>query len=167
MRLVHDPCRQWAVFRMLNRQTVKPYAQISVLQKPGEARLYACESVRTRDSAGNRHVICAGIDLAPALDSLGVDAEMIIGAIGEACRSGGGSADISGTERKHILSVARILNIGWIESGLESPASIICPRSASCPRPKACAERPAERRRPWLDEVRDDILQECADTMPV
>src|SRR5690606_17569330 len=46
MRVVPDPCRHWAVFRMLNVRTTRPSAQISVLRNGDDARLYCCESVR-------------------------------------------------------------------------------------------------------------------------
>ncbi|MCH7893426.1 MAG: DUF3612 domain-containing protein [Proteobacteria bacterium] len=161
MRMVSDPCRQWAVFRMLKRQTSKPYAQISVLQKQDEARLYACESLRTKDSAGNTHVICAGIDLSPALQSQGYDTAGIVEMIGAACRNQNGSAMIPEEARRKILSSLKILNIGWVEQGLDEPASIICPRSTSCPRPQPCAGRPKQQQRPWLDEIREEIISEC------
>ncbi|MDH5502192.1 MAG: DUF3612 domain-containing protein, partial [Gammaproteobacteria bacterium] len=85
MRMVSDPCQHWAVFKMLNSTSDRPSAQISVLRNGDDARLYCCESIRSRDPAGNRHVICAGIDLAPALTAQGFDADDVIGQIESAC----------------------------------------------------------------------------------
>ena len=55
MRLVSDPCRQWAVFRMLTApEATGATAQLSVLREEGgAAHLYSCLSLRTRDAAGN------------------------------------------------------------------------------------------------------------------
>ena len=71
MTMLSDPCRHWAVFRMLQSRSSKPAAQISVLLN-GEAKyLYCCQSIRNRDAAGNPHVQCAGVDLGPALAGTG------------------------------------------------------------------------------------------------
>ncbi len=158
MRLVSDPCRQWAVFRMLKTRVRGHLSQISVLQSRNESRLYCCESLRTRNAAGNPHVLCTGIDLSPALREQEIEADGIVDAISAACRRGGGSAEIPVAARKEIARIAKILNIGWLQQGLESPASIICPRSTSCPRSPACAQTASRRPRPWLDEVREQII---------
>lgn len=158
MRLVSDPCRQWAVFRMLDTQVKRRLSQISILQTQSESRLYSCESLRTRNAAGNAHVLCAGIDLSPALREQGMDADGIVDAIGTACRRGGGSAEIPTVAREDIARIGKILNIGWLKEGLQSPASIICPRSTACPRSPPCAENATRRPRPWLDEVREQII---------
>ncbi len=160
MRMVVDPCQQWAVFRMLSHTGKKPHAQISVLQREDEARLYCCQSIRTRDAAGNRHVVCVGIDLSPALMSQGLDAAAIVDDIKESCRRGGGSAEIKGDSRDQIERTARVINIGWIEDGLKQPANIICPRSSACPRPTACVKLPRTRPRPWFEQIREEIINE-------
>ncbi|MBT8091846.1 MAG: DUF3612 domain-containing protein, partial [Gammaproteobacteria bacterium] len=74
MTMVSDPCQHWAVFRMLHTTSKKPSSQISVLRSGDDKRLYCCQSIRGTDAAGNPHVMCAGIDLSPALRAQNIDA---------------------------------------------------------------------------------------------
>ena len=62
MTMVSDPCRHWAVFRMLQSRSTRPSAQISVLRSGDDKRLYCCQSIRSKDAAENTHVLCAGVD---------------------------------------------------------------------------------------------------------
>jgi hypothetical protein len=154
MRMVLDPCQHWAVFKMLNTRSTKPSAQISVLRNGDDARLYCCQSIRSKDPAGNAHVLCAGIDLAPALQSQGFDAHEVIAQVEKSCNRGGGTAAIPRDARSKLESVGKILNIGWIADGAAKDASIICPRSSSCPRDRHCLGRAASRQRPEIDTIR-------------
>ncbi len=138
MRMVQDPCQHWAVFRMINQDTRESSAQISLLEANGETRLYCCESVKVDDLAGNSHVLCAGVDINPAIDAQGGDATALVQDIKQACVENGGSAPIASGIKKDLKAVARILNIGWIERGIENDARLICPRSGACPRTPAC-----------------------------
>src|SRR6185437_10204387 len=70
---VGDPCPHWAVFRTINGERGESGSQISVLREADRSMLYCCPSLRVRDMAGNPHVLSVGIDLAPALDSNGVE----------------------------------------------------------------------------------------------
>lgn len=157
MTLVSDPCQHWAVFRMLNTRSAKPSAQISVLRVDDDQRLYCCESIRSKDSAGNQHVLCAGIDLAPALLAQGIDAAKTIDQIEVSCNAGGGSAAIPTEARKQLESIAKILNIGWVAGGAAREAIIICPRSSGCPRKKHCLGKKQPAPRPQIDEIRDSL----------
>jgi hypothetical protein len=38
------------------------------------------------------------------------------------------------------MSVAKILNISWIEQGIENDAKLICSRGAVCPRNPCCKD---------------------------
>ena len=160
MRMVLDPCQHWAVFRMLHTSSSKPSSQISILRNGEDARLYCCESIRTKDAAGNHHVICAGVDLAPALEAQGKDTQVIIDAMLDTCIKNGGSAKLPTKIRKEIQSISKILNIGWIEKGLENSTSIICPRSSACPRQPKCVNKPTDEVRPVTEEIRDEIIRD-------
>ena len=138
MRLVQDPCPHWAVFRMIDSGSERPSAQISVLDVGTEPRIYGCESVKVDDLSGNGHVVCAGIDVNPALLAQGADAAEIAGALKAACLANGGSVTIPPAIRGELRQVARLLNIAWIDRGLESEARLICPRSGACPRTPGC-----------------------------
>lgn len=138
MKLISDPCQHWAVFRMLNTRSTKPSSQISVLRTDDDRRLYCCQSIRSKDAAGNGHVMCVGIDLVPALVAQGIDADALVTTIEDSCNRGGGSGSIPTEARKQLESVSKILNIGWIADGTKSDATIICPRSSGCPRDKHC-----------------------------
>ena len=157
LRDMHDPCKHWSVFNMLSAKTSKPAAQISVLKNGDDARLYCCESVRTKDAAGNWHVVCAGIDIGPAIDAQGSSSEDVIYEIFQACQLGGGSAKVPQRAARAISSVANILSIAWISRGLEEDASIICPRSSNCPRDPVCVTKPT-RKRAITEDIRDQII---------
>lgn len=160
MRMVSDPCRHWAVFKMLNATSDEPSAQISVLRNGDDKRLYCCQSMRTTDAAGNAHVICAGIDLAPALEAQGIDAAATTDAIETACNAGDGVGRIPRDAAAQLATVGKILNIGWIAAGAEREASIICPRSNNCPRDRHCLGKTDARRVQPLEAVRADIMRE-------
>ena len=104
-------------------------------------------------------MLCAGVDLTPALATLGVSADDTIHSIETACRRAGGSAAIPERMRKHLLSVGTILNIGWIAEGVSTPARIICQRSAFCPREPHCKGAATTRERPYLDDVKEMVLR--------
>lgn len=158
MRMVLDPCKHWAVFRLFDKASSKPTAQISILKNEGDSKLYCCESVQTKDAAGNKHVVCAGVDLAPGLQAQGFDAEEIIAAIEEDCQKKSGSAMVPKLARTAIDSVGKILNIGWVSAGLENEARIICPRSASCPRTPSCVASISKESQNWDEEIKHKIV---------
>ncbi len=159
MAMVSDPCPGWAVFWMLNRpQAQKPTSQLSVLRDGERALLYCCHSLRTRDMAGNPHVLSVGIDLAPAIESQGYAAAEIVADIATACQAGKGNGRLSPTVRKAIESAGRVLNIAWVGESLVSPARVICPRSSTCPRQPPCAQIPGVRRATDINSIRQQIL---------
>ena len=143
MRLVQDPCRHWAVFRKLGADGDGPSAQVSVLDVGAEPHVYACESVRVADLAGSAHVVCAGIDVNPALAAQGVDAVALAGELKRACARAGGSAPVPGAVGDELRKAARLLNIAWLERGVDAGARLICPRSGACPRRPSCHARGA------------------------
>ena len=163
MTLVSDPCQHWAVFKMLNTTSTKPSSQISVLRSGDDKRLYCCQSIRSQDAAGNPHVLCAGVDLAPALSAQNIDAMKTIDMIERSCNQGGGSAAIPEEARKQLQSISKILNIGWIAQGAEKDATIICQRSSNCPRDNHCLGKQMPKLKPKIDEIRDAILTKKAE----
>lgn len=159
MSMVTDPCPRWAVFRMLHEHRGnQPASQISVLQDGDRSLLYCCHSVRTKDMAGNPHVLSVGVDLVPALESQGLDAEATVQAIAGACRKRGGQSAVPGQAASALRSVGEVLSIAWIADALESPASVICPRSTACPRTPACEATKTRSRGADIGEVRQEIL---------
>lgn len=158
MRLVSDPCQHWAVFRMLNTRSKKPSAQISVLRSGDDKRLYCCESIRSKDAAGNTHVLCAGVDLSPALRAQNIDPTETIDMIEASCNKGGGSAPVPAEARRQLESIGKILNIGWIGEGAARDATIICQRSSNCPREKHCLGKAPPKLKPQIDEIRETVI---------
>jgi len=158
MTMISDPCQHWAVFRMLNTTSTKPSAQISVLRAGEDKRLYCCQSVRSKDAAGNPHVLCAGIDLAPALQAQNIDPRLTIDLIEASCNRNGGSGEIPRDARHQLESVGKILNIGWSAQGAAKDATIICPRSSTGPREKNCMGQTRPKLRPKIDEIRQAVL---------
>ena len=143
MRSVVDPCQHWAVFRMINTPiNGQSSAQLSIMNVNGEPRIYCCESINVNDLAGNSHVLCAGIDLNPAIDAQGKDALSIAHDLKQACVANGGSAAASKTIKKDLMSVAKILNINWVERGIDTEAKLICSRGNVCPREPSCYDKP-------------------------
>jgi len=142
MRQVRDPCNHWAVFRKLSAETTESSAQISIMQVGSETRIYCCESVNVSDVAGNPEVLCAGIDINPALEAQGKDAVEIAAELMQVCVQQGGTAAIPDTIKRDLASVARILNIAWLSRGIEKPARVICQRRGVCPRQPCCEQAP-------------------------
>ena len=162
MAMVSDPCQHWAVFRMLNTHSTQPSAQISVLRAGDDKRLYCCESLRSKDAAGNPHVLCAGVDLAPALRAQDIDPAETIDAIEKSCNANGGSGPIPREAQRQLQSIGKILNIGWIADGAEKDATIICPRSSSCPRDKHCLGKTRSKPKPQIEEIREAVIAKFA-----
>jgi hypothetical protein len=158
MAMISDPCQHWAVFRMLNARSTKPASQISILRAGDDKRLYCCQSIRSKDAAGNPHVLCAGVDLVPALLAQGIDADSTIATIEDACNANGGSGPIPGAIRRQLHSVAKILNIGWIADGADGDATIICPRSSSCPRDNHCLGRTRQQSDVPIEDIPQSLL---------
>ena len=158
MTQVSDPCPNWAVFRLIGDSSAEAGSQISVLRDEERWSLYCCHSLRTRDMAGNPHVLSVGVDLAPALVANGVDAPQLVERIAEECRRHGGSAKIRKPEAEAIAAVAKVLNIAWVEESLRNNAQIICPRSTRCSRAGNCGNVEATRARDITD-VRQEILE--------
>lgn len=143
MRVVKDPCQHWSVFRMLGMSAKGTAAQISILNENGTPKIYCCESIKVQDSADVNHVLCAGIDLNPAIDAQGHDAVALVRELKQICIANGGSAAIPAHIQKILISVARILNINWIERGIAGEARLICSRGAVCPREPGCYTKKA------------------------
>ncbi|GAA0817614.1 DUF3612 domain-containing protein [Colwellia sp. D2M02] len=138
MRTVEDPCQHWAVFRKFTDISSDTSVQLSIMIVEGLPRLYCCESIQVDDLAGNSHVLCAGIDLNPAISAQGGDAHAIVAQLQDLCIQHGGESTIPHHIKKQLLSVARILNIHWLERGLEKTVRVICTRGNSCPRNPSC-----------------------------
>ncbi len=158
MTHVSDPCPNWAVFRLIGDDQAEAGSQISVLRDEDRWLLYCCHSVRTRDMAGNPHVLSVGIDLAPALEANGMDATQIVEHIAEECRRHGGAAKILKPEADAIRVVAKVLNIAWVEESLNNSARIICPRSTRCALNGTCEGVHTTGARDITD-VRQEILE--------
>jgi transcriptional regulator with XRE-family HTH domain len=161
LAMVSDPCPRWAVFRMLEQaRTSQPASQISVLIDGEQSLLYCCHSVRTKDMAGNSHVLSVGVDLVPALESHGIDAAEVVASVGRACRRHAGQAPVPVEAARAIRAAGRVLNIEWIGDALDSPASVICPRSSACPRTPRCKSVNPTSRAAEIDDVRQQILSQ-------
>ena len=141
MSTVEDPCQHWSVFRKISEPSTGTSAQISILNVGDEPRIYACESIKVEDLAGNSHVLCSGIDLNPAINAQGKDALSIAHDLKQTCVKGGGSAHIPKSIKKDLMSVAKILNINWVERGIDNDARLICSRGAVCPRSPSCYQQ--------------------------
>jgi transcriptional regulator with XRE-family HTH domain len=138
MRQVEDPCQHWAVFRMFEAAESDHSAQLSILDVQGQPRIYCCESTKVSDLAGNAHVLCAGIDLNPAIEAQGMDVMTMAQELKQLCRSAGGSAMVPKSIRSTLTTVSNILNINWVARSLDKPAQLICSRGNSCPREPGC-----------------------------
>jgi transcriptional regulator with XRE-family HTH domain len=158
MSQASDPCPHWAVFRMFGAAQRDSSSQISVLRENDRWQLYCCHTLRTRDMAGNPHVLSVGIDLVPALVSNEGDQTRIADEIGEDCFHKGGQAKIGRAAAEAIRSVANILSIAWVEEALQQPARIICPRASRCPRQGQCGPAQAKRAREITDVKREILM---------
>ena len=161
MRLVTDPCKHWSIFKVLDNTRIKrSYSQLSLLKEEDKKSLYASISIRTRDAAQNPHVISAGIDLGPAIESQGLDKSELLEEINENCLNAKGDILLDGEIRDHLLRVSRTLNISWAEDAINNSCSIICSRSTNCPRPTPCEKHPSSRKNfSWLNEIKKEIIK--------
>ena len=160
---VTDPCPNWAVFRMIDDGRTDRGSQISILRDGDRSLLYCCHSLRTKDMAGNLHVLSVGVDLAPALESNGVDAHDLVSKLAADCLKHRGEARISKPAASAIALVANVLNIAWVNDALENPARVICPRSNRCPRPERCEGAKPSRAREITD-IRAEVMATATDT---
>jgi len=154
---VTDPCPNWAVFRMIDDGRVERGSQISVLRDGDRSLLYCCHSLRTKDMAGNLHVLSVGVDLAPALESNGVNAAEIVDKLAGECLRHKGESKIPKSVAGPIALVANVLNIAWLKDALEHPARVICPRSNRCPRTERCEGAKPSRAR-VITDVRAEVM---------
>jgi transcriptional regulator with XRE-family HTH domain len=154
---VTDPCPNWAVFRMIDDARTERGSQISVLRDGDRSLLYCCHSLRTKDMAGNLHVLSVGVDLAPALASNGVDAQELVNKLTTECLKHRGEARIPKPVASAIGLVANVLNIAWVNDALEHPARVICPRSNRCPRQERCEGAKPSRARE-IPDVRAEVM---------
>jgi transcriptional regulator with XRE-family HTH domain len=154
---VTDPCPNWAVFRMIDDKHAGSGSQISILRDGDRSLLYCCHSLRTHDMAGNHHVLSVGVDLAPALESNGVDATDVVASLANECLQHRGEARIPKSTAASIAMVANVLNIAWVKDALNNPARIICPRSNRCPRAERCeGARPSRARE--ITDIRAEVI---------
>jgi transcriptional regulator with XRE-family HTH domain len=159
---VTDPCPNWAVFRMIDDDRTSSGSQISLLRDGDRWLLYCCHSLRTRDMAGNLHVLSVGVDLAPALESNGLAAAELITGLANDCLRHKGEARIPKPTASAIAMVANVLNIAWVRDALSNPARIICPRSNRCPRTERCeGARPSRARE--ITDVRAEVMASVVD----
>jgi hypothetical protein len=138
MRIVEDPCQHWAVFRRIDVPSDGTSAQISILNVEDKPRIYCCESTNVKDLADNNHVLCTGIDLNPAIEAQGGDANQMAEDLKKTCADNGGQSPIPTAIKNQLSSVSRILNINWVERGIKADARLICSRGAVCPRKPSC-----------------------------
>ena len=141
MRQVKDPCQHWAVFRMINTPSTGSSAQLSILMAGDGPRIYCCCSIKVDDLTGTSHVLCAGIDLNPAIDAQGEDSSVLAEQLKQVCVENGGSAIVPLDIQDKLMTVAKILNIGWIEQGISNEVRLICSRGNHCPRKPSCYEK--------------------------
>lgn len=142
MTAIDNPCHHWAVFRALQTPLTGTNAQLSLMDVAGQARIYVCESVSVTDMAGNPHVLCAGIDLNPAIQAQGKDAIALASELSKICKTNEGECEVPNNIKQELMSVSRILNINWIARGINNRARLICSQGGNCPRrPNCCSKR--------------------------
>ncbi|MBD1584434.1 DUF3612 domain-containing protein [Pseudoalteromonas sp. S16_S37] len=138
MRTVQDPCQHWAVFRKFAEISSQSSTQLSILLVEGKPRLYCCESIQVEDLAGNSHVLCAGVDLNPAIAAQGFDVDNLVLELQNLCIKHTGASVIPHQIKQQLLGVAKILNIAWVERSLSADVRVICVRGNACPRQPQC-----------------------------
>jgi hypothetical protein len=126
---------------MLSEPQEGSSAQISILDVNDEPRIYCCESVNVQDPAQNNRVLCAGLDLNPAIAAQGGDPLEIANELKALCVESGGAAVIPKHIKKSLSTISRILNINWVERGIERDARLICSRGGVCPRKPSCYDK--------------------------
>ncbi len=78
------------------------------------------------------------------ISAQGGDAIAIAEELKSLCVSSGGSTVIPQHIKKDLTTIAKILNINWIERGIQTQARLICSRGAVCPRQPSCYNKCGE-----------------------
>ncbi len=153
-------CRQWALLRTVHTTRKKELKQISLLKQNDLLYLYGCIAIKTKDAAGNSHVVSAGVDLLPMLKTQGEDVTRILNQVNEVCYKTG-EGIIPEPVKKAVRSSALILNITWLIEALENPVVMICTRPSNCPRKITCdnIDQKFLKRISWIDEIKEEILK--------
>lgn len=152
-------CRQWALLQLVTHKGQKEIKQISLLKQNERLHLYGCIAIKTKDAAGNPHVVSAGVDILPMLKTQEANISEILDQIYKVCKKTG-EGNIPESVKKVVRSSAMVLNITWLIDALENPAVMICTRPAICPREKTCenVDRKSLKRISWIEEIKEEIL---------
>jgi hypothetical protein len=152
-------CRQWALLQLVTHKGQKEIKQISLLKQNERLHLYGCIAIKTKDAAGNPHVVSAGVDILPMLKTQEANISKILDQIYKVCKKTG-EGNIPESVKRVVRSSAMVLNITWLIDALENPAVMICTRPAICPREKTCenVDRKSLKRISWIEEIKEEIL---------
>ena len=99
--------------------------------------MYGCIALKTKDTAGNPHVISVGVDILPMLKTQEENISNILDQVYEVCKKTG-EGPIPESVKKTVKSSALVLSITWLIEALENPVVMICTRPPNCPREKTC-----------------------------
>ena len=129
-----------------------------MLKTDQSSHLYACYSIRIKDSADNLKLYSLGLDLIPALKDQGLDHKKILEIAEESCMKSNGESQLDDEVITALQQISHILKIGWIKDALDHPARIICPRSSSCKRATPCKSIKNPYRFDEIDSLKENIL---------
>ncbi|MAV64832.1 MAG: MerR family transcriptional regulator [Candidatus Marinimicrobia bacterium] len=156
MRLVTNPCKNWAMFGLLS-SSGKNLNQISIMKNKNQNELYASTALKIEDAANNKHVLSLGFNIGNLLDKHKIDSKEIISSLKKKIKKSKSPYKMNGAIKKEMLKIGNLVNISWFLDAVNKPITIICPTSEDC----QCNQSRKKRREKisWLNEVKENIIK--------
>ncbi len=129
-------CSKWGLFKLLSNDEDSSISQYSIMINESKFNIYCCKSVKVRDAAGNKHVLCAGIDLHPAISNQPGAAILMEDEIQRLRDNKCGS--FSRRAEETLMRIAKLLNISWMQDAISQEPEIICASKTLCVDPSYC-----------------------------
>jgi len=149
---------KWGIFKNLKSLNInKPISHLSILKEKHNIYLFCSISIKTKDAAGNPHIICTGISLNDALEMQDYNSNEILEEIYRHCLESNGLAKSTQKHKKIIHQIGIILNMSWILESLNQPIDII---HGSDEFLEINTIKTADKKKKisWTNQIKDEIL---------
>ena len=152
----NEPYGKWGVFKNLKSLSInKPISNLSILKENNKMYLFCSVSIKTKDAAGNPHIICAGIRLNEALEMQDYNIDEILNNIYSHCLESNGLAKLNENHGKIISQIGIILNISWVIESLKQPIDIIFENDKIT---KSNNKQKVGKKISWTNQIKKEIL---------
>jgi transcriptional regulator with XRE-family HTH domain len=147
---------KWGVFKNIKSLKInKPQSDLSIMEENSKVYLFCSVSIKTKDAAGNPHIICTGICLNDALSMQDYNSNEILNEIYSYCLKSNRLAMLKSKYKKIITQIGIILNISWIIKSVDRPIDIIDESSSTF---KKQEDRSNRKKISWTSQIKKEIL---------